>query len=216
MKRISDMGRLIAVPAFAVMIVPNVCALYTDMHTLLPVNATKAINLTNHLILLGFYGLLILFYFLRSPAKSTSKSFVANAIAVTTCFIPLVVFDLSGKAASSATLIVVSDLIILSGMALVIYSLCVLGQSFSIIPQARKLVQKGPYKLIRHPLYLGELISVFGIVLMNVTFLNLLSFLLLAMCQIYRSLREEQLLEETFPEYKEYRSRTYRLVPGIL
>ena len=216
MKRISDMGRLIAVPAFAVMMVPNVYALYKDMQTLLPVNTTKAIDLTNHLILLGFYGLLILFYFLRSPAKSTSKSFVTNAIAVTTCFMPLVLFDLTGKAASSPTLIVASDLIILLGMGLVIYSLSVLGRSFSIIPQARKLVQKGPYKLVRHPLYLGELVSVFGIILMNVTFLNLFSFLALAACQIYRSLREEQLLEEIFPEYKEYRSRTYRLVPGIL
>jgi protein-S-isoprenylcysteine O-methyltransferase Ste14 len=106
-------------------------------------------------------------------------------------------------------------MIIILGMLLSIFALLALGRNVSIIPQARKLVRHGPYRLVRHPLYLGELTSVFGIVAAEVTLSKMMVFLLLIAAQIYRSLWEEKLLVSTFPEYKEYSSKKPRFIPGI-
>ena len=111
--------------------------------------------------------------------------------------------------------LLVANLVITSGIVLSIYSVCSLGRSFSIIPQARKLVQSGPYRLVRHPLYLGELISVFGIVLAGVTIPKITLYFVLVVCQVYRAFQEEKLLSNVFPEYKKYCLKTARFIPGV-
>ena len=45
------------------------------------------------------------------------------------------------------------------------WTLSFLGRSFSVMPEARRLVTTGPYSIVRHPLYLFELLGVIGILL---------------------------------------------------
>ena len=90
-----------------------------------------------------------------------------------------------------------------------------LGRSVSIIPQARSLVQNGPYKFVRHPLYLGELIAILGIVTARFSIYAMSVFCLLVALQIYRAMQEERLLAGTFPEYESYSLKRARFIPGI-
>jgi Mg2+/Co2+ transporter CorB len=83
-----DMGRLIAVSIFTFFIILNIFVVYKDIGTLFPVNMIKATALIHHLLVVCFYALIILVYFLRSSASSTSRSFITNAIAVLTTFAP--------------------------------------------------------------------------------------------------------------------------------
>ena len=210
-----DMGRLIAVSIFTFFIILNIFVVYKDIGTLFPVNMIKAAALIHHLLVVCFYALIILVYFLRSSASSTSRSFITNAIAVLTTFAPPALSFLSRSELTKPGVFLLADLIIVLGMILSIYSLSSLGRSFSIIPQARKLVQSGPYRLVRHPLYLGELIGLFGIVLAGLTIPKIAVFLLIVTCQVYRAFQEEKLLADVFPEYKEYCLRTARFIPGV-
>jgi protein-S-isoprenylcysteine O-methyltransferase Ste14 len=210
-----DVGRLIAVSIFTFFMTLNILLVSKAFRTLLPINMIKAVGLIYHLLVVCFYVLIILLYFLRGSATSTSRSFVTNAIALLTTFSPFALSLLSGPELSRPEIVLLADFIIVSGMILSIYSLGSLGRNFSIIPQARKLVQRGPYKLIRHPLYLGELVGLFGIVLAGLTILKMLAFFLIVGCQIYRAIREERLLSNVFMEYKEYCSKTARFIPGI-
>ncbi len=84
-----------------------------------------------------------------------------------------------------------------------------------MIPQARSLVTSGPYRLVRHPLYAGELVAALGLVLSGFTAVALAAWMVLCGLQAYRAVREEELLVESMPEYAGYRLGTARLVPGV-
>jgi protein-S-isoprenylcysteine O-methyltransferase Ste14 len=109
----------------------------------------------------------------------------------------------------------VSTLLVLFGSAAAIYTLLRLGRSFSLMAEARRLVTSGPYRLVRHPLYLAEELAIIGI------FMQFLSpstaFVLVAQIafQLRRMHNEEAILAESFPEYDAYRQRTARLLPGV-
>ncbi len=210
-----DLGRLILIPAFTFFLTLNSLTVYRDLKGLDPINLIKAMGFIHHLLIVFFYILLILLYFLRTAAISTSNSPVTNIIAILTVFMPFTIPLLGNNPCVNPANAVISSVIIILGMLLAIYALLALGRNVSIIPQARKLVKDGPYRLVRHPLYLGELTSVFGIVAAEVTISKMMVFLLLMAAQIYRSLWEEKLLISTFSEYKEYSSKKSRFIPGI-
>lgn len=91
-----------------------------------------------------------------------------------------------------------------------------LGKSFSIMPEARKLVTAGPYAWARHPLYAVEMITIIGTALQFQAPLSWLIALVVVALLWIRTHYEEQVLEENFPEYGEYRARTKRFIPGII
>jgi len=89
-----------------------------------------------------------------------------------------------------------------------------LGRAFSIMPEARRLVTHGPYRLIRHPLYLCEEIAVIGIFIQVVSPLAAALLILHAGFQFQRMLNEEKVLSATFPDYEDYARQTPRLIPA--
>jgi protein-S-isoprenylcysteine O-methyltransferase Ste14 len=109
----------------------------------------------------------------------------------------------------------VSTFLVLFGSAAAIYTLLQLGRSFSLMAEARRLVTSGPYRLVRHPLYVAEELAVIGI---SMQFFSLSAAFVLAVqiaFQLRRMHNEEAVLVESFPEYAAYRQRTARLLPGI-
>ena len=90
-----------------------------------------------------------------------------------------------------------------------------LGPSFSITPEARDLVVTGPYRLLRLPVYLAELMMIVGIVAGYARFTTIVGALGVLGLQIYRIQVEERLLRGSFPAtFADFTSRTrYRLVP---
>ena len=59
-------------------------------------------------------------------------------------------------------LVLPADLLATIGLAYSVWGLAYLRRSFSIVPEARRLVTGGPYALSRHPVYLGEIIGAMG------------------------------------------------------
>ncbi len=91
-----------------------------------------------------------------------------------------------------------------------------LGKSFSIMPEARKLVTSGPYAWARHPLYSVEIITIIGTALQFQAPLSWLIALVVVALLWIRTHYEEQVLAENFPEYGAYRARTKRFIPGVI
>lgn len=90
-----------------------------------------------------------------------------------------------------------------------------LGRSFSILPEARKLVTHGPYRVVRHPLYAAELFAVAGIAMQHWSWWVALMVVAQLAVLLGRMHFEEQVLGAEFPEYAAYRARTKRLIPGV-
>lgn len=99
------------------------------------------------------------------------------------------------------------------GYVLVIWSLLALGSRFGIAPADRGLVAYGPYRFVRHPMYLGELILRLALVVNSPQpFLAASLFLALAAIQVLRAIREEHIISG-YPAYAH--QVRFRLIPGV-
>jgi protein-S-isoprenylcysteine O-methyltransferase Ste14 len=105
--------------------------------------------------------------------------------------------------------------LMLAGTLLAAWAAVALGRSFSLLPQARALVTWGPYRYVRHPMYLGGLLITVGEVWLRFSPLVLALNVIFVAAQLVRLRYEEALLERTFPEYAAYRRCTSALIPGI-
>jgi protein-S-isoprenylcysteine O-methyltransferase Ste14 len=79
------------------------------------------------------------------------------------------------------------------------------------------LVDKGIYRIIRHPAYLGHLASLFGMGLVTANWVSLVVLIVLPLAAlVYRIQVEEQALLRHFGSaYRAYVRRTHRLIPGV-
>jgi protein-S-isoprenylcysteine O-methyltransferase Ste14 len=84
-----------------------------------------------------------------------------------------------------------------------------------MMAEARRLVTSGPYRFVRHPLYLAEELSVIGLFLQFASLWTAALFAVQIAFQLRRMHNEENVLTASFPEYAAYRRRTARLIPGI-
>ncbi len=84
-----------------------------------------------------------------------------------------------------------------------------------MVAQQQRIVQHGPYRLIRHPSYSGILLIVMGIGLMLTNWASFLSLTLgMLIGLLYRMSVEERALAP-LPGYASYRRRTKRLIPCL-
>jgi len=83
------------------------------------------------------------------------------------------------------------------------------------VAEGSKLVTKGIYRYIRHPMYLGLILVSISLVLDYLTFFRIILFDLLVLNQILKLNYEEKLLEKHFKDYDEYKKKTKRLIPFI-
>jgi protein-S-isoprenylcysteine O-methyltransferase Ste14 len=103
----------------------------------------------------------------------------------------------------------------LAGLALVLASLVALGRSFGFVAADRGLVTRGPYAVIRHPVYAAYVLIQCGYVLQAVSLRNVAVLAAVTGCNAGRAIFEERMLAER-SDYAAYRKRVRRrLLPGV-
>jgi protein-S-isoprenylcysteine O-methyltransferase Ste14 len=103
----------------------------------------------------------------------------------------------------------------LLGYVIALWSVLYLGRSLSLVVSVRKLERRGPYRFVRHPMYLGYLVLVLGIALASSSLFAVLLYATYAVVTVWRARMEEEALLAFSPKYREYASRTGFLVPGV-
>ena len=101
------------------------------------------------------------------------------------------------------------------GLVICVASFIALGRSFGFAAADRGLVERGPYSLVRHPIYVSYFFLQIGYLLQSLSVRNALVIALIWSCNIGRAVVEERLLVSS-TRYSEYRRRVpWRLVPGL-
>lgn len=99
--------------------------------------------------------------------------------------------------------------LLLVGDALTCVGMATLGRSFSISVEARVAVMHSIYRYVRHPVYLGEIVAVCGVVVWHAAPGAVGVAAAFVLLQTWRAVLEERKLSATFPEYAAYRDRTW-------
>lgn len=89
---------------------------------------------------------------------------------------------------------------------------------FHILPDTRKnasLVTCGPFRWIRHPMYLSLFLYLIPLVVEYYTWWRLLVLVIFTINMIIKLLYEERILRQKFPEYAAYMKHSKRLIPYI-
>jgi protein-S-isoprenylcysteine O-methyltransferase Ste14 len=105
--------------------------------------------------------------------------------------------------------------IMAAGEVLTVTGMLSLGRSFSIFSEVRELATTGLYRWVRHPLYLGEMIAVWGYVIAWPAPWSIGCALLFTGLQSWRAKVEEGRLLQFHPGYAAYRDRTGFLLPRL-
>ncbi len=107
--------------------------------------------------------------------------------------------------------------VFISGVLLGLWSLWEMRksklQATPDVASGSKLIQSGPYRYIRHPMYAGLLLIAITILLSYFSPLRLIAAVILTVDLLIKIQYEEKLLNKYFKEYGRYSKHTWRLIP---
>jgi protein-S-isoprenylcysteine O-methyltransferase Ste14 len=183
---------------------------------LLPLDSVlKLLMIAASIANIMFLSLVALTTITRLVPIQKSKGIEARISALLGTFLSITLAFLP-KAELGSIWSALSTTLILLGTSLSFVVLRWLGKSFSILAEARRLVTEGPYRIVRHPLYLCEGVALVGVTLQVLSPLAVLIAISVVMVQYRRMINEEAILKLAFPEYHAYAANTSFLIPTKL
>jgi protein-S-isoprenylcysteine O-methyltransferase Ste14 len=153
-------------------------------------------------------------FLIRSPLRQQSSGWAPRLAAYCGSFM-LLVFMQAAHAVRPGWLAPTQNIaMIAAGLALWLFgalfglwTIWHMRRAFSLVPQARELVTSGPYRLARHPIYLGYLFQYTGMLLAFWSFPFAVVLGAWLAVTLVRIRFEEGVLALAFPEYESYRAR---------
>jgi protein-S-isoprenylcysteine O-methyltransferase Ste14 len=109
----------------------------------------------------------------------------------------------------------VSIALIVFGHAISVWALFHLRRCFGILTEVRRLVKTGPYRFVRHPLYVGENFAAIGFCFMFPSWFNIGVTTVFLLNQRLRAHFEEQKFLQTIPDYKNYMEQAGAYLPRL-
>jgi protein-S-isoprenylcysteine O-methyltransferase Ste14 len=175
---------------------------------------SMALNILSKVCTLVFLSALVVMFAVRRVPTGRAQGLYARFAALAGTFSTVGIVWLPLQELSS-TLYLISLLLIVGGTALALSAVCALGRSISLMPEARRLITWGPYAVIRHPLYVGEMIATAGLAMQFLMPWAQMLLGLSCILQFERVRNEERLLIQSFPCYRDYMANTARFLPGV-
>ncbi|MBI3399843.1 MAG: hypothetical protein HY048_00360 [Acidobacteria bacterium] len=164
------------------------------------------------LLLLASEALVVVLTVVRRRASLVDRSITAATMTSISIGAPAMLRSL---AAGGLMPDMVTALISAVGLTLIIAGKLTLGRSFGIAPANRGVVARGPYTVVRHPIYAGYLLTHIAFLAAHPRGWNLAVVLVADTALVLRALLEERLLASDV-DYETYCRRVgWHLVPGL-
>lgn len=110
-------------------------------------------------------------------------------------------------------------LVEMAGIFLGVLSIVIMKPgNFNIRPLIKEggiLITKGPYRIIRHPMYTAQILAVIPLIVESFTYYRLIAILALTIVLVVKIEYEEKLLKQHFKGYNDYTKKTKKLIPFI-
>jgi protein-S-isoprenylcysteine O-methyltransferase Ste14 len=120
----------------------------------------------------------------------------------------------------SRTVGIAADLVTAAGLVVTLWARAVLAGNWSavvVIKEGHELIERGPYRYVRHPIYSGILMMFLGVVVIDGRLGAAIVFAVVLAGLWFKSRLEERLLTRHFPAaYPTYQARTAALIPFLL
>ncbi len=175
---------------------------------------TDYLFVIQQVLALSYFTMLVVLYSTRLPQRGTDHRLAVVLVAFTGTFSAIAASFLPGGGRRDF-LVLPADVLATIGLAYSVWGLAYLRRSFSIIPEARRLVTGGPYSFSRHPVYLGEIITAIGVNLATAGWPGALAVAYFITAEILRMRWEEGVLSRAFPDqYPAYAARVSRFFPN--
>ena len=185
------------------------------LSTLLSINILADFLRTGRLtglLLLAGELLVVVLIVMRRPATLINRSVVAGLVTLVSVAGPPMLR--TGDAAALAPDVVTTVLSAI-GLTIAVVAKASLGRSFGLVPANRGVVVRGPYTVVRHPIYAGYLFTHAAFFAQYPTVWNAAVLLIADTALIARALLEERVLSED-AAYQGYCQRVgWHLVPGV-
>jgi protein-S-isoprenylcysteine O-methyltransferase Ste14 len=173
---------------------------------------SHALTLGNSVLTLAFTLMLAALFLMRKPPVAGRANPLTMAVALAGTFIMWIALA-QPTTTDDWRVLAAADLFSTTGLVFSMYALGALRFCFGLAPEARGLVTNGAYRIVRHPVYLGEFVALFGALLPVLAPFTTLIFGAFCVLQVCRAALEESVLSETFAGYAAYRQSTPALLP---
>lgn len=163
-------------------------------------------------LLLASETLIVFFVLFRRPSASISVRRWDWTAAFAATLLPLLI---DPGAREAPVLIVPGVLLFAFGTCWQLWAKLVLRRSFGIAPANRGVKMGGPYRGMRHPMYFGYFVTEVGILMLMPSAWNFALYAATWALQVFRLLREEDLLMRD-PAYRSYAADVrWRVIPRV-
>lgn len=112
-------------------------------------------------------------------------------------------------------IVIAGEAISVASYVWLLASVLALGRCFGVLPEARGLVTRGPYGLVRHPVYLGEISACAGLAIASPSLRSAAALTGVVLSQSVRMRLEERALADAFSDYTDYAASTPRVLPRL-
>jgi protein-S-isoprenylcysteine O-methyltransferase Ste14 len=188
-----------------------IVALFTLMAVRIGVHFVETGRVTG-LLLLASETLVVALTVVRRAPSLVDRSIRARVLTTLSMIgPPLVIPSVVPALAPEAMTVALSA----AGLLVVIGGKMSLGRSFGLMPANRGIVSSGLYRIVRHPIYMGYLITHVGFVLANPTLWNAMALIVADLALLLRAVCEERTLAQD-SQYRMYQQTVrWRVVPGV-
>jgi protein-S-isoprenylcysteine O-methyltransferase Ste14 len=189
-----------------------------NMRTIFPVS-------TKHALIMGFDFLVgVNLLISRVPIKPPEKlreilvpllgTFLYLGYAVASHVSPGLRYNLLPLASQNGAA-VMGLLVALVGYSVAVWSAIFLGRSFGVFVSVRPIVSDGPYRYVRHPMYLGHALMIVGVLLSAFAPIYIALTALYLSVIVYRARLEDDALSRSSEAYREYVKHTGSFFPRL-